>query len=200
MSIDDMIEAGAADETEAFVGTLQNLTEERFAADAARIQGRSRIAAGILELVRISGENSRDHGFHEDFPGADLPPEAWVDPKEMRRAIAEKLDLIHSEISEALEEVRKGHPAGLIYFTQTIKYLDDAGRKVEHTIIHEEQAYDEAGNPQYKPEGFIVEIADAMIRQADLTYLLGLDRVLPHALHIKHEYNATRPFKHGKKF
>ena len=48
-----------------------------------------------------------------------------------------------------------------------------------------------------KPEGFGVEIADAIIRCLDLTEALGIDigeRILE-----KHEYNGTRPHRHGGK-
>ena len=49
-----------------------------------------------------------------------------------------------------------------------------------------------------KPDGFIVELADAVIRIADLCGQLGLD--LTQALELKMNYNASRPFKHGKNF
>lgn len=49
-----------------------------------------------------------------------------------------------------------------------------------------------------KPEGFPIEIADTLIRLLDVTNSLGIDIV--EAVKIKMAYNATRPFKHGKKF
>lgn len=81
--------------------------------------------------------------------------------------IPEKLALIHSEISEALEEYRNGHPV-------------DA-RRTENG----------------KPEGFSIELADALIRIFDLCGYYGID--LEGAVRIKHEYNATRPMRHGGK-
>lgn len=47
-----------------------------------------------------------------------------------------------------------------------------------------------------KPEGLVVELADAVIRIADLCGLLGLD--LEAAVRIKMEFNKTRPMRHGK--
>lgn len=41
------------------------------------------------------------------------------------------------------------------------------------------------------------ELADVIIRAMDMSKRLGIDIVS--ALNIKHEYNKTRPFKHGKK-
>ncbi len=48
-----------------------------------------------------------------------------------------------------------------------------------------------------KPAGFAIELADAIIRILDTAQWLGVD--LQPALEIKHAYNKTRPYKHGKK-
>jgi hypothetical protein len=87
------------------------------------------------------------------------------------RNIPEMLALVHSEISEALEVIRAG---------------DDIRRVDVMT--------------NGKPEGFFVELADAIIRIADLAgrYIDGQtfeDIVLQ-----KMAYNETRPHKHGKAF
>lgn len=82
--------------------------------------------------------------------------------------ILAKLALIHSEVSEAVEEARKG---GLeaYYAVPDIK----------------------------KPEGSVVELADAVIRIMDLCGALGLD--LESAILEKHNYNKTRSYRHGGK-
>jgi len=78
-----------------------------------------------------------------------------------------KLMLIVSELAEALEELRDGHTVQEIRF-----------------------------GPDGKPEGFTVELADAVIRLADFCGRYQLP--LPAALRVKLAYNATRPYKHGK--
>ena len=83
--------------------------------------------------------------------------------------IPEKLALIHSEISEALEAYRTGIP------------------------LHEWTRFKLSS----KPEGFGVELADAVIRIADLCGYLGLD--LADMISEKHRYNKTRPQRHGGK-
>lgn len=47
-----------------------------------------------------------------------------------------------------------------------------------------------------KPEGLPIELADIALRLFDVCAALGVD--LEHAMRIKHEYNKTRPWKHGK--
>lgn len=84
--------------------------------------------------------------------------------------IDRKLILAIGEISEAHEELRAGHDPQEIYF-----------------------------NPDsLKPEGFPIEIADAVIRLLDLCEHQGVD--LEYAMQLKHDYNVTRSFKHGKAF
>ncbi len=81
--------------------------------------------------------------------------------------IGEKIALMHSELSEALEEYRS-HGEKKLY-----------------------------KGPDGKPEGFIFELADTIIRIADLCGKLDLN--LEKALKIKMEFNQTRPYRHGNK-
>jgi hypothetical protein len=167
------------------------------AAVIENIQRADAITQGTAALVKASGENSRDHGFHEDWPTARHWDYQHPDERSaIRRAIAEKLALIHEEVSEALGEIRSGHAPLEVYFVDHKGVLGEKGKR------YEEQQYNEAGVPQCKPEGFLVELADANIRIADLTYLAGdVDGThLAQATAIKAEYNRTRPRKHGREF
>lgn len=65
------------------------------------------------------------------------------------------------------------------------------------------EAFEEvrAGRPHHywkdgKPEGLAVELADVVIRTLDLAAALNID--LYSVMRQKHEYNKTRPHKHGK--
>lgn len=51
--------------------------------------------------------------------------------------------------------------------------------------------------PTGKPEGFGIELADAVIRIMDLCEALDID--LEECMSIKHEYNKTRTHRHGGK-
>ena len=106
----------------------------------------------IREWVEAAHTNAKSKGFWDSNTGA----------------VPEKLCLVHSEISEALEEWRRdGH--------MQVWYGEDG-----------------------KPEGFPVELADAMLRIMDLAGGMGVD--LERAIQIKHEYNKSRPHLHGKRF
>ena len=48
-----------------------------------------------------------------------------------------------------------------------------------------------------KPEGVPTELADVVIRIMDMCAYYGID--LEAAIREKHEYNKTRPYKHGGK-
>lgn len=88
-------------------------------------------------------------------------------------AVATKIALMHSELSEALEELRSGaNPSNYVYFVK-----------------------DKAG--QDKPEGFAIELADCLIRILDEAEHLGID--MEQAVILKHNYNKTRPYRHGGK-
>lgn len=83
--------------------------------------------------------------------------------------IDQKLLLICGEVIEAQNELRDGHETNEIYF-----------------------------GAKGKPEGFVIELADAVIRIFDLAAELGLD--IQAAIASKAEYNESRPYKHGKNF
>lgn len=89
--------------------------------------------------------------------------------------IGESLALIHSEISEALEEYRKGK--------MELYYADPTSSK----YVAEE----------HKPEGFGTELADAIIRILHLAEREGLN--MDELVTLKNNYNKTRSYKHGGK-
>lgn len=108
----------------------------------------------IRELIKQAHATAVNKGWWEQLDSTDI------------KCIPEKLALVHSEISEALEAYR----ADLLYT------VFDAGGK---------------------PKGFPSELADAVIRIADLCGRFDID--LTRAIRIKMQYNKKRPHRHGGK-
>lgn len=86
------------------------------------------------------------------------------------RNLYEQVALMHSELSEAVEELRADHGVTEVYFNE-----------------------DKPG----KPEGFPIELADVLIRIFDTAGRYGID--LPAAIDMKLKYNKSRPYRHGGK-
>lgn len=113
------------------------------------------------------------------------------------RNIPELLCLIHSEISEALEEYRNTDPDGngnlKCYFNNRIGIKGQRDK----TYLEKFETIVKAAQAGHKPEGFEIEIADVFIRLFDLCGYLGID--IDSAIEAKLNYNQTRPFRHGNK-
>lgn len=134
----------------------------------------------IQELVKRAHEMSKSKGWWDEclikrdrYPNdpdrfALSPDRESVVQHIPPEHIAAKLALVHSELSEALECVRDGRM---------------------------EVFYEEDGKGGVKPEGFPSELADAVIRAADLAGALGID--LERVVREKMDYNATRKHRHG---
>lgn len=126
----------------------------------------------LNELVRLAHGNAKEKGWWSDDDG-----------KPITKSPLEIQMLIVSEIAEACEEVRKKSPP--VYQCGA---TDPAIRTPDMT---------ECWNWQLKPEGELIELADAMIRIAD--YCGHKDWDLSAAIEMKMKYNKTRPHRHGGK-
>ena len=138
----------------------------------------------IKDIVRKAHDNAVEHGF-------------WDPPLPFGTAIA----LIHSELSEALEEERAGNPVHYYPCNAGGLCVDDRneeGVTCGSRIYNPEHPDAPCSARSNKPEGAAVELADAVIRIADLCGHLGID--LDAVIEEKMAYNADRPYKHGKRF
>ena len=114
---------------------------------------------------------------------------------EKEKSFPEIIALIHSELSEALEEYRDNKP--MVYYNCRYDSNDVCpciSTKCEEFFKDDcckQNALDQ------KPKGIAIELADAVIRILDYCGRYGID--IEKAIEIKHEYNKTRPYKHGGK-
>lgn len=130
----------------------------------------------INDWTKEIHENAVDHGWWEE-----------------ERSLPEIVALCHSELSEALEEYRDGNP--------DVWYGCHQGRNGGICLAEECQHCDcgqcVIGCSNDKPEGIAVEMADCIIRILDYAGHMGWD--MEAIIRQKHEYNKTRPYRHGGK-
>jgi len=145
----------------------------------------------LEEMQRSVHANARAHGFWEGCYVPEHAPrldqfrnlaEVPLVRAEVLKQIPEKVALLHSEVTEILEAYRE-HPDKCD--RDDLFYVGDEWRTREQTVV----------SPP-KPAGIREELADIIIRCGDLAEALGID--LSKAVRQKMDYNATRPFKHGK--
>lgn len=127
-------------------------------------------------LQRDLHQNSKDHGFWNGDNNRNLPT---------------KLMLIVSELAEAMECIRKPVED---YGLSEIQYWSSDGNVYPNQYSEAEIKDREE---ILKPEGFAIELADAVIRIMDLCCYLGID--LAEAILIKRRYNKSREHMHGGK-
>ena len=105
----------------------------------------------------------------------------WDNPPSFGEVCA----LIHSEVSEALEEYREGNkirpgtPTPMVYYS---------GGGYVATAITE---------CCKKPEGITIELIDVIIRTLDYLAITGVD--IDALMAQKMAYNKSRPYRHGGK-
>lgn len=110
----------------------------------------------------------------------------WEDKEKYPdRSFGDLIALMHSELSEALEEYRGGYPPTYIYCMVGFP-------------ISEGQAWDESRAIEgQKPEGIPIEFADCIIRILQACGKYGID--IEEAVRLKMDYNKTRAERHGGK-
>lgn len=131
----------------------------------------------LSQLQEISHKQSADKGFWDLYDGLTLANFEGVEGREAQRQLhvailSQKLALITSEVTEALEDLR-----------------------ADREFVGAE-AVEVVGG---KPEGFGSELADIIIRTLDMGGALGID--LEEIIIQKLEYNdKSRGRLHGRKF
>lgn len=138
-----------------------------------------------------------EHGWWEPQEVEIVPetfpvPEAVKFTARVQRNFGELLALVHSEVSEALEEHRDGHGLAETYAVcqecREIRKLARWPVGPHGWVCH---------GLALKPEGIPSELADIMIRVLDIAGYYGID--IEQAMLIKAKFNETREYLHGGK-
>lgn len=123
----------------------------------------------LNDLAKECFQTSKDHGFHD-------PP----------KSVGEDIALMHSELSEALEDHRRNKAPNAYWYEDGKLHLEDTGthrRSLEGHLL--------------KPCGIPSEMADVIVRVLDFCGAHKID--IARAVSEKMAYNQSRPFRHGNK-
>lgn len=161
------------------------------------------IKRSLRRLQSRIGKANALKGFHDH--GSQVRETAERDYHEgtiqaLRDHRTSRVALIITEASELIDEIRNGREFGEVYYSGGLACPAEANDGIPCTQgceMDDEKPVDVLGNPR-KPEGPLSELADVVIRSLDLADEEGLD--LAGMIFLKLAYNATRPYKHGKKF
>ena len=143
----------------------------------------------IGDLVTRSHALSVEKGWYETWPDGTT--------KAHNVNVPEKLALIHSEVSEALEAYRVDDIRRRCGVCNGERMKAIGAELTTCDSCHGTGFLEIYPGEHGKPEGLAVELADVVIRVADLCGALGLD--LAEAIERKHAYNTTRAYRHGGK-
>ena len=116
-------------------------------------------------------------------------------------SVGEDIALMHSELSEALEDVRDGKHPNAVWYEEKIPAFNEKGERI---VVDDKPAFVaiKHGKPgdveqMYKPCGIPSELADVIIRALHFSGKHNID--IEQAVREKMLYNETRPHKHGGK-
>ena len=152
----------------------------------------AQIKDGLKELISDVHETAKEHGW-------------WDKPQNFSTIVS----LVHSELSEALEFERNKdtlkekridhlyHFTGSVVNEEALEDFEGTDIIVSTTPVMSNMKSDICR----KPDGVLPELADAVIRIFDYVGHLDMSKEFIEIILEKHNFNKTRPHRHGgKKF
>jgi NTP pyrophosphatase (non-canonical NTP hydrolase) len=137
----------------------------------------------LKDLVDGAYETAKSKGWH-DVPAT----------------FGDRIALVHSEASEALEAYRENNTDAFGPFEKLFRSAVTGNltrAKFEFVVEQDEFGLPKEVLKMNKPEGVWSELADVVIRVADMCGLYGIN--LEEAVTAKMEFNKTRSYRHGGK-
>jgi len=144
---------------------------------------------GSLESIQKQAhEIAQTHGWWDTADDCNVPTKLALAAGEL---VGEALETFRANKMELYYQYKNPETGKLQRITPEI-----------HAEMLRQEAALQEGQRQYKqgdfkPAGFGIELADAIIRIGDLAEWLDID--LQQMVHIKQNFNRTRPMRHGGK-
>jgi len=109
----------------------------------------------VSVMIHDAHANSVAHGF-------------WTTPEDLDFDV--HVALVHSEVSEALQEWRDGHPLGEIRYAWPLSRFYSVCCKCDVEIMEPMEAVSVCPHCGYRPKpvGFVIELADVLIRLTNM--------------------------------
>lgn len=145
--------------------------------------GEHAVATGLAVLLDAVTANNYEKGWR-------VSPETLAvgAPLPAPRNVGELIALLHSEVTEAFEAHRNNEP--VLWYEYD---YPDGKTGPSATVAHLPSHSEVLG----KPQGMASELADVIIRVLDMAQELNVPVI--DAVIEKHQYNQTRPYRHGNK-
>ena len=147
--------------------------------------GKVAIIEGLALLQLAIRRNNFEKGWRAETPVG-----------ETKRVVSEHTMLLTTEIAEIYEAYRTGEPE--LWYQHDVK-TNGVPRKsgpddgfADQVFLHSDN-----GDVLGKPQGMVSELADVIIRALDFADEYGFELI--ETILEKHDYNLTRPYRHGNK-
>ena len=147
--------------------------------------GKVAIIEGLTLLQQAIRRNNFEKGWRAETPVG-----------ETKRVVDQHVALLHSEVTEIYEAYRNNEPE--LWYQHNVK-VNGVPKVSGPDDGFADQVFLSNGESDVlgKPQGMVSELADVIIRALDFADEYGFELI--ETILEKHDYNLTRPYRHGGK-